>query len=51
MKVIEKNWGNQCEQEGRKPESPNHSEKISERRFKEERFYDLQDTAKIAIMI
>jgi len=35
----------------RKPESPNHSDQIPERRFKEERFYDLQDTAKIAIMI
>lgn len=34
----------------RKPESPNHSDQIPER-FKEERFYDLQDTAKIAIMI
>lgn len=29
---------------------PNHSDQIPER-FKEERFYDLQDTAKIAIMI
>lgn len=50
IKVFKKNWGSQCEQKERKPESPNHSDQIPQR-FKEERFYDLQDRAKIAVMI
>lgn len=34
---------------GRKPELPIRNDQIPERRFKEEKFHDLQETAKIAI--
>lgn len=48
---MEKNWGNQGEQKEERKEAriTFRNDQIPERRFKEEKFHDLQETVKIAI--